>query len=214
MVKKVLLGAVVITVCIVFLQPKREIENELLPWNVQIIEGFTRVFGITLARSPFSELERKLHFDGEIGLFVSAGEKKTLEGYFRDISLAGLTASIIAEIHVPEDHLEALYNRGARLEKLPERTKRISLSSEDFAWVRNQPIINITYLPKIFLQPTQIESRFGKPEKIIQERDSMHWLYPKIGLDVVIQKETSPIFQYVPLDKFENLVRFLKPTEN
>jgi len=201
-------------VCIVFLQPKQELESELLPWNVQIVEGSTQVFGITLAKSSFSELERKLHFDGEIGLFVSVGEKKTLEGYFRDLSLVGLTASIIVEINVPESRLEALYDRGARLEKLPGGSKRISLNSEDFAWAKNQPVANITYLPKIFLQPTQIEGRFGKPEKIIQEKNLAHWLYPKIGMDVVIQKETSPIFQYVPLDKFENLIGLLRSTEN
>jgi hypothetical protein len=99
-----------------------------------------------------------------------------------------------------------MYQRGLRINNTPSG-KRITLAYDDLVRVRNTPISSLTYLPSVRLEENVIAKRFGEPVQRVRENeaDVIHWLYPQLGLDVVLGGKEKPLLQYVSPKNFELL---------
>jgi hypothetical protein len=102
---------------------------------------------------------------------------------------------------------EEMYQRGARISQPGDGTKKVSLSSADEGAIASAVIQQITYLPSAKLDGKLIEKLFGKPESIIQVKKSSieHWLYPEIGLDILLDPDGKEVFQYVMPSRFDEV---------
>jgi len=188
---------------------ERPLDTDDLPWRIEhTADGDTRVFGLTLDRSTLADAERHLKASAELSLFVTPAGKYILEAYFDDVNLAGLAAKIVIVIDVPHATLEQIFSRGTRVSALGDGTRKVSLAGEDMALARRSPIASLTYLPRIRLDATQIEHRFGKPQLRIREakNDTIHWLYPELGLDASLQTSAPSMLQYVAPRHFSALL--------
>jgi hypothetical protein len=209
--KKIILGVlalIVVSISLLLMLPEPPKQSpETLPWNISHpAPGMSRIFGITLAESSLNDLEKKFKEQTEISLFKTSDGKMLVEAFFDELNLNGLKAKFVMTIAVPQGELEGMYKRGLRMNSTTSG-KRITLSTEDVAKVRNSPVSSLTYLPSLRIEEAIISKRFGVPAQRVREKNSgaVHWLYPEHGLDVTLGENEKPTLQYVSPKDFEVL---------
>ena len=184
---------------------------QTFPWQIeQTASGTTRVFGLTLDESTLQQAEQVFNAEAELSLFEPADKsrERVIEAYFDKVTLGGLSAKVVLVFDFTVNQMRAMYDRGTRISTLGDGSRKVSLHAEDIATVRRSPIASITYLPRIKLDATLLEKRFGKPVQVIKEKDSnmTHWLYPDKGLDVALDEQGNGVLQFVAPAQFEQLI--------
>ncbi|WP_456379080.1 hypothetical protein [Thiolapillus sp.] len=192
-------------------QPPEEYKN--LPWQVEVSsDGYSTVFGITLGKSTLGEVEQLLQEQPHINLFATDDGDRVVEAYFNTVNISGFKAKMVATLGFNEEQLQKLYDQGERISTLAMGKRKVTLSGADLAKARNTMVVALTYLPRTNLDESTVTKRFGEPAEKIMEADKKteHWLYPDIGLDVVMSAEEREVLQYVAPNDFE---RLRKPLE-
>ncbi|MDH5546745.1 MAG: hypothetical protein OEZ43_14225 [Gammaproteobacteria bacterium] len=208
---KIFLGALGFSILILVIAlnlPLSEPETkDGLPWQIELTEQTSRVFGLTLGTSTLAEAESSLKADGEISLFRKNDNDYTVEAYFDKVELGGLSAKMILVMQVPSQELAQMFQHGVRISKAPSGSNKVSIATEDRHRVRDSAIQSITYLPAVNLDAEQILSRFGKPSQRIPDphNASEHWLYPQLGLDVTLDAKNREVLQYVSPANFHTI---------
>jgi hypothetical protein len=209
--KRIIWGVIALAVASISMllmlpEPARQ-TPDTLPWNItHPTPATSRVFGITLGQSPLNELERVFQEQAAVSLFKTGDGKMLVEAFFDELNLNGLKARFVLTIAVPPEELEGIFSRGLRMNSTPSG-KRITLSTDDLARVRNAPVASLTYLPSVRLEEAIFAKRFGAPALRVRETGSgtVHWLYPQHGLDVTLGGGEKPLLQYVSPGDFELL---------
>lgn len=183
-----------------------------LPWQIEQHQGSIRVFNLTLGKSTLIEAEKLLLGDAEISLFRSPTDSHAIEAYFDKVMLGGLSAKMILVMDIPESELSEMFQRGLRISKLGSGSNKVSLTTKDLHYTRNSAIASITYLPAINLNSEQLIARFGSPLERIGEPGGTieHWLYPKLGLDVMLDDSGKEVLQYIEPSRFTQISTPLK----
>ena len=205
----VLVGALLaLAVAMLLPGPPRETPIHL-PWQIERLEdGSTRVFGLTLGKSTLQEAEQLFQEEAVISLFAKDDGERVVESFFKKVTLSGLKAKIVVVLDYSQPELQAVYDRGARIATMGSGQRKVTLSTDDVRDAMQRPIVTITYLPSANLDSELIEKRFGAPERKIQEEksDIVHWLYPELGLDIVLSDEEKDVLQYTMPSRFDQLV--------
>jgi hypothetical protein len=187
-------------------QPPEEYKN--LPWQIEVDgEGYSRVFGITLGKSPLHDVEQQFQEQSEISLFATDSGNMAVEAYFNTITLNGFKAKMVATLGFDQEQLQSMYDQGERIATLAMGKRKVTLSDDNLALARQTRVVSLTYLPRINLSEATVEKRFGIPAEKIQEEGGKveHWLYPDKGLDVVMYAEAREVLQYVAPNDFSRL---------
>lgn len=179
----------------------------LLPWNIETDSaGGSTVFATQFGVTPFAVLETLLGGDAVLSLFVQADGTLALEAFLDNRVMAGLKADFIAVLEVDAASLQAMYDRGLRIARGRDATRRVTLHPDDAHAARALAITTLTYLPAIDLEAALLERRFGTPAERIPATDGRaHWLYPEMGLDILVSEEEREVLQYVAPRDFERL---------
>ncbi len=200
------------------LLPDEELNPQLdTPWNVTVSpEGNSHLLGITLGKSTIHEAQQYWKEAPEITLFIPEQSTPKVEAYFQEVTLGGIRANIVAEVHVSETELQTLIAQGARISTQGDGSRKVTLDGEGVTVVEQSPISSLTYLPKANLSPEVIHKRFGLPTHTFRnEKEKIeHWVYPFIGLDLVLSEETKEVLQYVPPREIERLLKPLQQQFN
>lgn len=209
--KKIILGIsglLVALITLTWLLPEQSTNSgDTLPWHVTHPTPDTvRVLGITLGSTSLGEAEQTFQEASEISLFRPTDGKMVVEAFFDEVKLNGLKAKIVLTIAVPAQELQGMFDRGLRMNATASG-KRITLSTNDLASVRKDPISSLSYLPSVRLEEAILTKRFGTPAERIRETKSgvVHWLYPQLGLDVTLGGDEKPLLQYLSPKDFELL---------
>lgn len=186
--------------------------TQTFPWQIsQTEDGRTQVFGLTLGQSTLQQAEQVFQSDSELSLFEPAPGKgqRVVEAYFDKVNLGGLSAKVVMVIALTPEQLQAMFERGTRISTLGNGSRKVTLHAEDVTRVRETPIYTITYLPRIRLDTVLLEKRFGKPARIVVEKDANtnHWLYPQLGLDIAVDENNNAVLQYVAPEQFDQLIK-------
>ena len=189
--------------------------EQTFPWQIEVMpNGATRVFGLTLSESTLRQAEEMFGTAAELSLFEPAPGKgqRVVEGYFDKVNLGGLSAQVVVVMAFSPEQLQSMFERGARISTLGDGSRKVTLSAQDVAQVRDTPIFTFTYLPRVRLDNALLEKRFGKPDQVITEKDTNthHWLYPQLGLDIALDTQNNAVLQYVAPAQFAQLVKPLK----
>jgi hypothetical protein len=149
-----------------------------------------------------------LQIQEEITLFVGEDGKPALEAYFKRVFLSGLRADFILVLEADEPLLAQLYDRGSRISRSSDATRKVELSNEDRQRVEKLPIHLINYIPYANLDDELIVSRFGQPTEKITESETgiTHWIYPKRGLSIGLNPDGKELIQYMPLNEIAAFV--------
>jgi hypothetical protein len=203
------LGFALLAIAILMLVPTgKKPSKQLLPWAVEALpNGSSRVFDITLGQSKMQDAGQIFEDDWEVVLFVSPDKEISVEGYFNRLIVSGLKGDFVMNLALDPKTKKEMFQRGTRISQLGDGTKKVSLASADMDIVATAVIQQITYLPSANLDGKLIENLFGKPESIIQVNKSTveHWLYPKIGLDILLDPDGKEVFQYVMPSRFSEV---------
>jgi hypothetical protein len=180
-----------------------------LPWKIQLTpDQVVRVFELTLGQSTLADARSVLQIQEEITLFVGEDGKPALEAYFERVFLSGLRADFILVLEADEPLLAQLYDRGSRISRSSDATRKVELSNEDRQRVEKLPIHLINYIPYANLDDELIVSRFGQPTEKITESETgiTHWIYPKRGLSIGLNPDGKELIQYMPLNEIAAFV--------
>ncbi len=183
-------------------------ENPRLPWLIELNDmGYVEVFGITIGKSTLADARKQLQQQGKVNLFVSADSKYAVEAYFKRVHLSGLRADMVLALDLDQTAMEQMYDRGLRISQLESGSKKVKLSEPDMATVERAIVEHITYIPATDLDEALVLSRFGEPERRINEPSRIsHWLYPSKGLDIAMNPEGKEVFQYLPPANFNRVL--------
>ncbi|MDH3353810.1 MAG: hypothetical protein OEL79_01195, partial [Chromatiales bacterium] len=104
------------------------------------------------------------------------------------------------------------YKGGARIAKMGDGGRKVTLNGADLERLYQMPIHSMTYIPKAKLNELLLVQRFGEPQQKIEEQEIgvSHWLYPDKGLDIILNKSGKAVFQYLPPRDFDKLIKPLQ----
>ncbi|MCW8944317.1 MAG: hypothetical protein OQL27_06045 [Sedimenticola sp.] len=188
-------------------------EHPKLPWDVKVDpQGKLSVFEITLGKSTLEQARQSFQAQGKANLFLTPDNRYVVEVYFQRLYLSGIRADIVLNMELPETQAIAMFERGERISRMGNGTRKVELSNDDMAILANERILYITYLPAADLEESLIISRFGEPERKISEPESdiSHWLYPTKGMDIAVNPEGKEVIQYVNPADFSKVTKPLQ----
>ena len=198
-----LLVVILVTVGLVFFNDNEQGSNEAvtgMPWQIDSLPGgYTRVFGITLGQTTFSEAIEHLGDDLDLAIIAAPHETGTLEAYYNHYSAGPITGKLILILDIAPDMLSAMQQRGYQ----DGGTRRYRLHPDDLPIAYRAPVKVINFLPSFNLDEEIVQARFGVPAEVIQvSAKQQHWLYPDKGLDLILSADSKEVLQYLSPDKF------------
>jgi len=209
--RHIILGVTAVTlvlIVILLLLPKGRVpQPDLLPWQIALQpSGTTRVFGIELGSTPLGMAVDRFREQPELTLFVARDGSKKLEAFFDQVDLHGLRAKIVLVVEATQEQLEPLLQRGARVATLGSGARKVTLRGADQTLVASWPVAAVTYLPKSNLEPELVTQRFGEPlQRVVGDEGLEHWLYPQLGLEVLLNPDGPEVLQYVQPGRFSEI---------
>ena len=186
--------------------------GEMYPWQATpVANGNSRVFGIELGKATFDDAEDVLGRLYDAAVFENPDGGLSLEVYYKEVTLAGLTAKFVFTLNASEATKQRLKGRPLKRERLQSGVIKYTVAKNDDDVLLPLEITAITYMPITNLDEDIVSRRFGQPaEKIRTHKSAQHWLYPEKGLDVIINAEGKDVLEYVPPREFDKLVKPLK----
>ncbi len=202
--------SLVATALAILLPGGRQVDPDpKLPWDIHLTdENRVQVFKLTLGKSTLADARAVFQMDGEINLFIDQSGKPALEAYFERVFLSGLRADFILVLDADESTLAELFNRGSRISRSSDTTRKVELSSEDSALVSTLPMRLVNYVPYANLDEALVSSRFGQPAQKLTETETgiIHWIYPDRGVSIGLNPDGKELIQYMPLSEISGFV--------
>ncbi len=182
--------------------------NSNLPWQIAVDgQGGSTVFGLQPGVSTLGEVRQRLGNEIEVAIIAEPNEIGTLEGYYAQVPLGFVLAKMVVTVDVSDAAISAMRERALRAKHMESTTRRITLHPDDLAAADQLPIRAISVIPASNIDEATIVQRFGEPgERIAVSERRTHLLYPKLGLDVVVDKDGKELLQYVAPRHFDLLL--------
>ena len=183
--------------------------GQALPWQaVASPDGATlTVFGLTVGQSTLGDAVAILGRRYDLAVFADSAGALTLEAYFRDVLIGGLNARMVLTGQLPSDQLEALRRPAGAGQALAEGGHRYPISEADTPAGLLAVITAIVWVPVARFDAALIQKHFGQPTERLQRQEGTHWLYPALGLDLLLNAQGQTVLQYVPPVEFARRLR-------
>jgi hypothetical protein len=187
--------------------------TDMLPWQIRVEDGRSRVFGITLGETTLREAVAVLGKRYELAMFGLPEAAPVFEVFYREASLSGLTGKLILTLDMPEEMLLAMRGRSPDDRVLSQgRERRWQVADEDRGAAMAAAVRTISYIPAVDLEEAVVAARFGKPTRRLPAAEGgVHWLYPTLGLDLLLDPDGRELLQYVAPAEFDRLTGPLEP---
>ncbi len=210
--KKIILGLVglvlvALTLLWLFGSEPKTMQVTDLPWQVESTpDGSTRVFGITLGQTSLDTASRHLNKVPEIALFQGAEGPESIEAFFGKTRVGVFDAKVVLSLDADDELMKRVAQSAGEPEPMPSGSWKLPVAEKSLETVLQLPIKSITYVPSVQYEADIVLKRFGEPaEKLPHNEHSEYWLYPTIGLLLLLDKEGKEVLQYVAPDHFEVL---------
>jgi hypothetical protein len=206
------LGVVLTVFFLVIMRPpgsQSSAPGQDLPWQITVgPSGATStVFGLTLGESSLRAAVAKLGRRYDLGLFEDRDGRLSLEAYFRDAVVGGLNARLVLAVRLPETALAALKTHAGESKPTASGIRRYPVAEADHDLALAGVVTTLTYLPVVKFDADLVRQRFGEPAERVAAEGGAHWLYPALGLDLLLGDNGEALLQYVPPAKFEEQLR-------
>ena len=181
--------------------------NSNLPWQITLdAQGGSRVFGLQPGVSTLGEVRQTLAGEMDVAIIAEPNEIGSLEAYYAQVPLGFVLAKMIVTVDASDAVISAMRERALRAKHMESTTRKITLHPDDLAAAEALPVRAISVIPTVNLDEATIIQRFGEPgERIVVSEKRTHLLYPKLGLDVVVDKDGKELLQYVAPQQFARL---------
>ncbi|MDC3332691.1 hypothetical protein OAV62_00455 [bacterium] len=174
-----------------------------LPWQIELDNGNSRVFGITLGTGTLADAIEVLSPDYELAILAKHKEAGAVEVFYSHFSAGQLQGKLILVVDTNDALLASLKAEAFSANRLDNGTKKYLLSREQFLSVKQLPIRSVTFVPTARLSQDIIEQHFGSTDLTIVVGESVtHYLYPSLGLNVRIDDKGKDLLEYVAPKSF------------
>jgi hypothetical protein len=205
MKKYALVVALLILVAIaLFMQPRQEAPKyRNYPWDITVFpDGSSAVFGLRLGVTTMEMTMQQLGDYAELALFSTDAQDASVELYYSSFTAGRLSGRLIIVADLGQQQLQQLRESAVR----SGGANRFRLSYDDLPEVMRTPVKAVTFIPVVDLDDEIIRRQFGEPSEIIKaEKNLQHFLYPSLGLDVILDAEGKEVLQYVAPKRFSEL---------
>lgn len=215
--KKIIIISILVIFVLFFVFSEKTGNNKLIvqtyPWQVDILStGKSRVFGIVLEETSLNEVDTILNSVPKMALF-EANNKLSLEAYYKNVSLGGLTGSFIFTINATDQQLNKIKNESTKKKRAENKGLRYELDKPASDNSKSLTVKNLIYIPTVQLDEKTIVLRFGEPTykiKLKTKEVGWHYLYPEKGLDLIYKEDGKEVLQYVLPKNFNSLLEPLQ----
>jgi len=211
-VNKVVITRVIVLGMMLYLisacdQVNNQPKEDIYPWQITLrSDGKTRVFGITLSESTLNDAVALLGYDFKLGLFETPDQPLSLEAYFNEVTLGGISGKFVLTLEATQEEMAALLQKAIKRKLLESGARRYSMTADTNNALAQKRITSLSYVPYINLDEEIVRKRFGEPVKrIIVDKQRQHLLYPELGLDLLLDEDGKELLQYVAPARFEQL---------
>lgn len=179
-----------------------------LPWQIEIsADGRSTVFGLTLPGATLGSAHARWGTDLQIAVMARRDEVGRLEAYLDNFRAGGITGRLLLATELPAATVLKLRERARKSEQVDADTRRYAPGAVDLDEVLAAPLVGISFIPGAQLDALTLTQRFGAPAEKRAGGDRLeHWLYPALGLAIVLDAQGKELLQYVAPADFERLL--------
>ncbi|HEX6736509.1 MAG TPA: hypothetical protein VF096_17035 [Azonexus sp.] len=170
-----------------------------LPWQITLDgQGGSTVFGLQPGRSTLADVKAALGKEIEVAIIARPNEIGTVEAYYAQIGLGFVLAKMVVTLDLAPEQVNAMRERALKAEHMESTTRKITLHPDDLAQLERVPVRALAVIPTVNLDEPTVVQRFGQPEERLPVSEKrVHLLYPRQGLDVVVDGDGKELLQYV-----------------
>ncbi len=176
-------------------------------------QGEMTVFGITLGKTTLAEAEIILGSRAKRALFIMPPEKDehgndlipehNVEAFFPSMPD---NSKMLLGLYSTEPELEQIRYKAHGPIAFPSGNIKLEIDDKQQSMVNGMPVITLTSIPRVSLGPEDISNKFGEPALVHVRGEIVHFLYPKIGLDVILDRSGEALLQFVEPGQFSQVL--------
>lgn len=174
------------------------------PWQVdRPAPGRTQVFGLALPGSTLAQARSRWGDDLVVALIDDGTGALALEAYLERFDAGGVGGRLLLAFDA-EPGAAARWRD--RLPRAPTGSGawRHAMDGATLAEAADAPLTGLSFVPTARLDAAAVSARFGEPDRrIVDAERRQHWLYPTLGLAVMLDEEGRDLLQYVAPPDFE-----------
>lgn len=193
--------------------PPAQRQEQALPWQIEALpDGGSRVFGLSLGHATLADARSRFGPDAQVALIVAPGETGAVEAYYESFSAGFVAGKLVLTVDTTPEMRAEMLKRANKAEYMESSTRRIELSDADLRNVAAMPVSAVVFIPSAQLDEQVVLQRFGQPaERLRASEHAEHFLYPALGLDLVLDAKGKELLQYVAPRDFARLRAPLVP---
>ena len=176
------------------------------PWQIELpAPGQSHVFGLQLPGSTLADTRQRWPEELKLALMTGLDGGVALEGYVERFEAGGVTGRLLLAFDTQAQ--AAAVNRWRdtlRGTPIESGGRQHSLSMAASAELATARLVGLSFIPAAQLDAALLTARFGPPaERVAAGERLEHWLYPVLGLAVVLDSKGRDVLQYVAPADFE-----------
>ncbi|WP_347423582.1 hypothetical protein [Candidatus Thioglobus sp.] len=188
----------------VFYLSTRDVEipdNQAMPWQSYVNDqGKTVVFDLTMDESTLAESMRLFGTEVEASLFEDKDQKKTLEIFFSNTKVGGISAKVILNLALNDQQFNYLSDNIKETEVMPSGNKKTIFNQAGESSMFGLTISALTFIPSADLSADTLLGLFKKPARVeLVEPGVEYWYYPSKGLRIIVDAERKEILEFYNL---------------
>ena len=188
----------------VFYLSTRDVEipdNQAMPWQSYVNDqGKTVVFDLTMDESTLAESMRLFGTEVEASLFEDKDQKKTLEIFFSNTKVGGISAKVIINLALNDQQFNYLSDNIKETEVVPSGNKKTIFNQAGESSMFGLTISALTFIPSADLSADALLGLFKKPARVeLVEPGVEYWYYPSKGLRIIVDAKRKEILEFYNL---------------
>lgn len=214
-----LIGFILVALIVPFLIPTPGSSNGAdpernLPWQIEVDnQGGSKVFGLQPGVSTLADVKAALGGELEVAIIAQPNEVGAVEAYYSQVALGFVLAKMVVTLDLTPDMVNAMRERALKAKHMESTTRKITLHPDDLAQLEQVRVKALAVIPTVNLDEATVVQRFGQPaERLPVGESRVHLLYPRFGLDVVVDGAGKELLQYVAPRDFALLREPLRET--
>ncbi len=176
-------------------------DNQAMPWQSYVNDqGKTVVFDLTMDESTLAESMRLFGTEVEASLFEDKDQKKTLEIFFSNTKVGGISAKVILNLELNDQQFNYLSDNIKETEVMPSGNKKTIFNQAGESSMFGLTISALTFIPSADLSADTLLGLFKKPARVeLVEPGVEYWYYPSKGLRIIVDAERKEILEFYNL---------------
>jgi hypothetical protein len=172
-----------------------------MPWQSYVNDqGKTVVFDLTMDESTLAESMRLFGTEVEASLFEDKDQKKTLEIFFSNTKVGGISAKVIINLALNDQQFNYLSDNIKETEVMPSGNKKTIFNQAGESSMFGLTISALTFIPSADLSADTLLGLFKKPARVeLVEPGVEYWYYPSKGLRIIVDAERKEILEFYNL---------------